>query len=75
MPELTVKVDFDEEKFHELIEEFKRNNPNFVEVVRCKDCRYFVESKVSKTSFCNRHEKLIRMRPNEFCSLGKENKQ
>lgn len=42
MAQLSIKVEIDEEKFSEMIEEFKKNNPDFVEVVRCKDCKYFV---------------------------------
>lgn len=39
MAEFSVRVEIDEEKFQEMIEDFKKNNPNFVEVVRCKDCK------------------------------------
>ena len=42
MAKFSVKVEIDEEKSQEMIEEFKRNNPNFVEVVRCAECRHFV---------------------------------
>lgn len=38
MAELVAKIDFDEDKFLEMIENFKKENPDFVEVVRCKDC-------------------------------------
>lgn len=41
-----------------------------VPVVRCKECRYFVESAVSKASFCKRQERMIRMRLDDFCSYG-----
>ena len=41
MTGLSIKVEIDEEKFQEMIEKFKKDNPNFVEVVRCKDCKHY----------------------------------
>lgn len=41
-----------------------------VPVIRCKECEYFVESAVSKTSFCKRQERMIRMGLDDFCSYG-----
>lgn len=40
LAELSIKVEIDDEKFQKMIEDFKRNNPNFVEVVRCKECKH-----------------------------------
>ena len=40
MAELKVKVEFNEEQFRSMIERFKSEHPDFVEVVRCKDCKY-----------------------------------
>lgn len=40
MAQLSLKVEIDEEKFQEMIEDFKRNNPDFIEVVRCKNCKH-----------------------------------
>ena len=41
MAELKVKVEFNEEQFCSMIERFKSEHPDFVEVLRCKDCRYW----------------------------------
>lgn len=38
MAQLSLKVEIDKEKFQEMIEQFKKENPDFIEVVRCKDC-------------------------------------
>lgn len=39
MASLTVTIE--SEKIAEIIERMKAENPNLVEVVRCKDCKYF----------------------------------
>ena len=40
MAEFVVRVEFDRDKFLEMIDKFKEENPDFMEVVRCKDCKY-----------------------------------
>lgn len=42
-----------------------------VEVVRCKECKYYEIHKPSVTLNCERDGKLIPMMPNDFCSYGK----
>lgn len=34
-----LQLDFDEERFAELLDEYKANNPDLTVVVRCKDCK------------------------------------
>ena len=43
---------------------------DFVEVVRCKDCKHYEIHKPSITLNCEREGKLIPMMPNDFCSYG-----
>lgn len=76
MAQFSVKVEIDEEKFQEMIEEFKKNNPDFVEVVRCKDCMH------RGTNNCPMHckgvpanEDFLKKVDDDFCSYGeKKNK-
>lgn len=42
MAQLSLKVEIDKEKFQEMIEQFKKDNPDFIEVVRCKNCKHRV---------------------------------
>lgn len=77
MAELSVKVEINEEKFQEMIEDFKRKNPDFVEVVRCKDCIYrdLAYEKDHKTIsetevYCCWHEE--RVDNNYFCATGRK---
>ena len=79
MDGLTINVEIDKEKFYELMENFKKENPNFVEVVRCKDCIYHENAyckdhhTVSKTEvYCYRHE--MRNKNNWFCADGERKK-
>ena len=46
------------------------NDANIVEVVRCKDCKYYEIHKPNVTLNCERDGKLIAMMPNDFCSYG-----
>lgn len=41
-----------------------------VEVVRCKDCEYFMED-IFKRTVCNRTFDMFVMKANDFCSYGK----
>lgn len=41
-----------------------------VEVVRCKDCEYFMED-IFKRTVCNRTFDMFVMKTNDFCSYGK----
>lgn len=77
MAGFSVKVEFDEEKFHEAIEEIKKNNPDLVVVVRCKDCVNFEARAKSdgEYGYCWHWDFEQGMSPNEvfandFCSYG-----
>lgn len=41
-----------------------------VEVVRCKDCKYYEIHKPTITLNCEREGKLVPMMPDDFCSYG-----
>jgi hypothetical protein len=41
-----------------------------VEVVRCKDCKYYEIHKPSVTLNCERGGRMIPMNPDDFCSYG-----
>lgn len=41
-----------------------------VEVVRCKDCRYYEENAESRTRFCRRGLNYQYAEPDGFCSYG-----
>ena len=52
--------------FREKIEDMEKN---MAEVVRCKDCRYWVENRGD--SFCASHDGLFaHTKPDDFCSYG-----
>ena len=41
-----------------------------VEVVRCKDCKYYEIHKPSVTLNCEKEGRMIPMNPDDFCSYG-----
>ena len=41
-----------------------------VEVVRCKDCRYFRPSEITNRCFCDWHSDEFETFANDFCSYG-----
>lgn len=41
-----------------------------VEVVRCKDCRRFVDNKEARVTYCRRCLKDMTVSPDDFCSYG-----
>ena len=41
-----------------------------VEVVRCKDCRMFVDNKEALVAYCKRVCKNLTVNPSDFCSYG-----
>lgn len=41
-----------------------------VEVVRCKDCRWYERHKAKIFENCCRNNYLIPMKPNDYCSYG-----
>ena len=47
-----------------------KNKADFVEVVRCKDCKYCEQSKYSNVMFCDWHREYFRTKPDDFCSYG-----
>jgi hypothetical protein len=49
-----------------------RNKADFVEVVRCRDCRHSVDDICKGLVYCNEHQKS--MREKDFCSYGERKK-
>lgn len=41
-----------------------------VEVVRCRDCKRFVDNKKARVTYCRRDLKDMTVNPNDFCSYG-----
>ena len=41
-----------------------------VEVVRCKDCKRFVDNREAFVTYCKRELKDLYVKPNDFCSYG-----
>jgi hypothetical protein len=41
-----------------------------VKVVRCKDCRMFVENKKAFVAYCKRELKNLCVKPDDYCSYG-----
>lgn len=41
-----------------------------VPVVRCKDCKRFVENKEALVTYCKRELKNLYVKPDDFCSYG-----
>jgi hypothetical protein len=41
-----------------------------IEVVRCKDCKRFVENKAAYVTYCKRGLKNQYVKPDDFCSYG-----
>lgn len=41
-----------------------------VEVVRCKDCIYFKESKITNRAYCDWHREHFETYPNDYCCYG-----
>ena len=39
-----------------------------VEVVRCKDCDFYIKSKQFRKDWCNKH--AMNVKPTDFCSYG-----
>lgn len=51
-----------------------RNKADFVEVVKCRDCKYYEIGK-SYTPYCNNVMNLFEeMKPTDFCSYGERRK-
>ena len=65
MADLIVRVEFDESKVRDLINKFKEENPDFIAVVRCKNCIRFGEDHDGECSLddCIRNE-------NDYCSFA-----
>ena len=48
-----------------------KNKADFVEVVRCKDCRHYEADIICEgVGYCNEHQRG--MRENNFCSYGEK---
>ena len=43
---------------------------DLVEVVRCKDCKRFVDNREAFVTYCKRELKDLYVKPNDFCSYG-----
>lgn len=41
-----------------------------LDLVRCRDCKRFVDNKEARVTYCNRGLKMWYMRPGDFCSHG-----
>lgn len=50
--------------------EDKIERGELVEVVRCKDCKYFKESEITNRCFCTYHDDDVEMFKNDYCSYG-----
>lgn len=44
--------------------------PCRVKIVRCKDCKFFVENKEARVTYCNRELKQLYATADGFCSYG-----
>lgn len=53
----------------EVVAEFLLDN-DVAPIVRCKDCRMFVDNKEAFVTYCRRGHKDISVNPNDFCSYG-----
>ena len=62
------------EMSQQICEDFK-NKADFIEVVRCKDCKYYEIHKPYVTLNCERDGKLIPMKPDDFCSYGERKEE
>ena len=47
-----------------------KNYDDVVEVIRCKECQYFITDTFKRT-MCNRTFTMFEMNENDFCSYGK----
>jgi hypothetical protein len=43
---------------------------NTLDLVRCRDCKRFVDNREARVTYCNRGLKMWYMRPDDFCSHG-----
>ena len=48
---------------------------DLVEVVRCKECRMFVDNKSALTTHCTRECKNLTVKPDDFCSYGERREE
>lgn len=64
-------MDIDDERALQSCNDFK-NKADFVEVVRCKDCKYKTFEQANNIIHCNRDRKHGTMffKPDDFCSYG-----
>lgn len=81
MASATVTIEIDMEKITEIVERIKEENPNLVEVVRCKDCkhfsgRFYEPGTYTAIGYCNhsRHHSMP-CRYDFFCADGEERDQ
>lgn len=59
--------------YKEILHELKYiPTADVVEVVRCKDCRMFVENKEAFVAYCKRELKNLCVNPNDYCSYGEK---
>ena len=64
------KIIFDEEDLREIVHKTLENN-DFVQVVRCKDCRY----NKGKNKCLNEHSIIDIPKDDDFCSYGERKEQ
>ena len=76
--ELTIplKVEIDEKHLEKAIDNYMRENPDVVEVVRCKDCKHSVKYEFKndacyKFTMCRRRESYSEgVEDDDYCSYG-----
>lgn len=56
-------------------EQISHPTADVVEVVRCKDCKYYEIHKPTITLNCEREGKLVPMMPDDFCSYGERREE
>ena len=57
-------------KVGDVCKECWRDGGNVVEVVRCKDCKYWVVDSIFKTGWCNNKRRVMETSDDWFCADG-----
>lgn len=65
-----LKDDFDRARAKVII--MGQPTADVVKVVRCKDCRMFVENKEAFVAYCKRELKNLCVKPDDYCSSGEK---
>ena len=72
---IPLQIEFDDEHIANAIDNYMRNNPDMVEVVRCKDCKYlYCLDAIDRRFYCRHSPKGLTginiVEDNPFCSYG-----